>query len=221
VGKKRDKLKRYHEIGHMGNVTECANAYDEEKTQVDLENIFGNENPRILELACGKGDYTLALAERNPEKNYIGMDIKGARIWKGGKIAEEKKLGNVHFVRGYIDHLTEIFEENTFDEIWITFADPHPTKKGAKKRLTHEKFLEKYKSVLKPEGILHIKIDDDQLFEFSKESLKNFGAECLMDIWDVYAEEGVPSELIEIQTYYEKMHLKRGRTIHYLRYKFV
>jgi tRNA (guanine-N7-)-methyltransferase len=219
MGKKRDKLKRYDEVSKMQNVTECPCAFDAKKTKIDLENIFGNDHPRILELACGKGDYTLALAERNPENNYIGMDIKGARIWKGAKIAEEKKLENVHFVRGYVDHITEFFDEGTFDEIWITFADPHPTKKGAKKRLSHERFLEKYKQILKPTGILHIKIDDDQLFEFSKESLKNFGAEILMDIWDVYAEEGVPAELTEIQTYYEKMHLKRGRTIHYLKAK--
>ncbi|MEN9447217.1 MAG: hypothetical protein RJA25_507 [Bacteroidota bacterium] len=180
--------------------------------------FFKNNHPIVLELACGKGDYTLGMAKLFPENNYIGMDIKGNRIWSAARIAGLENLQNVAFIRDQIDHLNEYFEAGEIDEIWITFSDPFPRKGDARRRLTSSKFLPIYKSVLNKDGIIHVKTDSDLLYEFTKETLLEIPSEILKNYPDVYA-MNKNEELHGIQTYYEKMHLKDNRTIKYLCFK--
>lgn len=191
-------------------------------TQSDAKNLqgrwqsqFKNHNPLILELACGKGDYTVALAELFSDKNFIGVDLKGERIWRGAKTALEKKLTNVLFFRSYIDHLAEYFSAAEAQEIWITFPDPHPTTKGARKRLTAPRFLTLYQKILQPQGRLHLKTDDEALFDFSLRGLKEAGWQITEEIRDIYKTTDV-APLLSIQTTYEKRHLAAGKKIYYL-----
>lgn len=177
--------------------------------------FFKREAPIILELACGKGDYTLGMARLFPENNYIGMDIKGNRIWSAARLAAVHQLSNVAFIRDQIDKLDEYFRPDDIDEIWITFSDPFPRDGDAKRRLTHTKFLDVYRKVLKPGGLIHVKTDSDLLYQFTKEILTETPSEIIKDYPDVYA-MGKNDELYGIQTYYEQMHLKDNRTIKYL-----
>ncbi len=177
---------------------------------------FKNHNPIILELACGKGDYTVALAQIFPHRNFIGIDVKGERMWRGAKTALEKNLTNVLFFRTYIDHLAEYFATGEVEELWITFPDPHPTDKGARKRLTSPRFLTLYQKILQPRGALHLKTDDEPLFEFSLQSLKDTGWVLEQEVRDIYKAASV-DPLLEIQTAYEKRHLAAGKKIYYLR----
>lgn len=176
---------------------------------------FGNQNPIVLELACGKGDYTLALARKNPHINYIGMDIKGERLWKAAKIAQADGLKNLMFIRGYIDHIENIFARNEVDYIWITFPDPFLKSRKTKKRLTSHFFLQKYIKVLKDGGVIHLKTDSGTLYEFSIESVEDFGGQIKENIPDVYGLPNPPEDLM-IQTYYEKKHLAEGKKIKFL-----
>ena len=171
-----------------------------------------------LELACGKGEYARALAERDPDRNYIGIDIKGARIWKGAKIALEKKIDNIRFLRMQIDHLDEYFASGEVDEIWITFPDPYLRKSKSSKRLTSPKFLDIYKKILKPGGLIHLKTDSEPLFRFTKETLRDTGCKTVDLVEDVYKERP-DDELLTIQTFYEKQHLEKGKTIRYVCFK--
>lgn len=182
--------------------------------------FFKNDHPIILELACGKGDYTLGMARLFPEKNFIGMDIKGNRIWSAARIAALENLQNVGFIRDQIDHLTSYFDTNEIAEIWITFSDPFPRKGDARKRLTSTKFLAIYKAVLARGGLVHLKTDSDILYEFTKETLQAVPSEILKDYADVYAMQK-NEELYNIQTYYEKMHLLDKRTIKYLCFRLL
>ena len=141
------------------------------------EKVFKNNNPIVLELGCGKGEYTIALSERYPEKNFIGVDIKGARLWKGAKYATENSLPNVAFLRTRIEFITSLFAENEVAEIWVTFADPQPNK--PKKRLTSHQFLAKYKTFLQPDGIIHLKTDSILLHESTLEVIKEGGHKLL------------------------------------------
>ena len=179
------------------------------------EAFFKNTHPIIIELACGKGDYTLGMAKLFPDKNFIGVDIKGNRIWSAARIADIEKLQNVGFIRDQIDHLCDYFEKEEVEEIWITFSDPYPREGDAKKRLTSKKFLSIYKKILKQGGLIHVKTDSDLLYNFTKEMLHDFPSEILKDYKDVYA-MNKNDELYGIQTYYEKMHLNNHRTIKYL-----
>lgn len=180
---------------------------------------FGNDLPVVLELACGKGDYTVALAERYPEKNFIGIDIKGNRIWNGAKRALEKGLSNAAFLRIYIDHIHEHFGENEISEIWITFPDPFLRESKSNKRLTSPRFLNFYRKVLQKEGSIHLKTDSPQLFEFTKEVIDEENLEVIRLVEDVYKDSPDDLLLTGIQTYYEKMHLEDGRTIRYVNFK--
>lgn len=177
--------------------------------------FFKNKQPIILELACGKGDYTLGLAKLFPDKNFIGVDIKGNRIWSAARIAEIEDFKNVGFIRDQIDHINDYFEKEEVDEIWITFSDPFLRDGDAKKRLTSKKFLPLYKNILKKDGLIHLKTDSDLLYDFTKEVLTEFPSEIIKDYGDVYA-MNKNEELHNIQTYYEKMHLKNGLSIKYL-----
>jgi tRNA (guanine-N7-)-methyltransferase len=182
--------------------------------------FFHNDHPVILELACGKGDYTLGMARLFPDKNFIGADIKGNRIWSAARIAGIEQLNNVSFIRDQIDHIAEYFENEELDEIWITFADPFPKEGDAKRRLTSKKFLDIYKHVLKKNGLIHLKTDSDTLYNFTKEMLSAYPSVVLKDYPDVYAMHK-NEELHGIQTYYEQMHLREGKTIKYLCFRLL
>lgn len=180
--------------------------------------FFKNENPLTLELACGKGDYTLALAQKYPNRNYIGVDAKGARIFTGAKQALEKNLSNIAFARMRIENILNFFEEGEVDEIWITFPDPFPKKGDAKRRLSAKAFLERYQKICKSGAVIHFKTDDLPLFRSTKESIDSFGLKTLYCKEDIYA-SSLDFEELNIQTYYEKSHLAKGRTINYLKFQ--
>ena len=180
--------------------------------------VFKNNNPIVLELACGKGDYAIALAKKYPNKNFIGVDSKGARIFTGAKTAIEEKLNNVVFLRLKIENILNFFSENEVDEIWITFPDPFPKLRDAKRRLSAKSFLERYKKISKPGAILHFKTDDLPLFLFTKEMAEEFSPEILYSRENIYSTP-VEFEELNIHTYYEKKHLAQGRTINYIRFR--
>ncbi len=183
------------------------------------EEVFHNSNPMTLELGCGKGEYGLALAKRFPERNFIGVDIKGARLWRGAKTAIDEKITNVAFLRTFIDHIDEYFEENEVEEIWITFPDPQHGSGGDRKRLTSEKFLSLYKKFLKPNGIIHLKTGDLFLYRFTLEKIKELNCELLVSSSDLYA-KNLFDDILEIKTFYEEQHLARCKTIKYLKFRF-
>ena len=182
------------------------------------QEVFGNDNPLVLELACGKGDYTVGLAQMFPEINFIGIDIKGARMWRGAKTALEEGLKNAAFLRTEILHIHHFFSENEVDEIWITFPDPFLKKSRAKKRLTSQRFLDIYRKFLKLGGIIHLKTDSQPLYDFTLEVIEEGAHQLLYHNDDIYAQPLDFNEL-EIKTYYERMHLENGRTIKYLKFK--
>lgn len=217
----KSKLDRFADITAFKNVLELTDFQEDnaEKPRGKWRSgIFGNDNPIVLELACGKGAYTLELARRHPQKNFIGIDIKGARIWKGAKRARREQLNNVRFLRIFIDHLQEYFAEGEADEIWITFPDPYPKGSDRDKRLTSEKFLTQYSKVLKSDGILHLKTDSSQLYKFSQRSVVDFGGEIIAKNNDVHA-AGEVSPPLDIRTDFETKHLQRQRSIKYLRFR--
>lgn len=181
--------------------------------------VFGNEFPITLELACGKGEYTLALARKFPHRNFIGIDIKGARIWRGAKTALEENISNVAFLRTYIDHITAYFQQSEVAEIWITFPDPYHENSKMRKRLTSEVFLNRYRQILKPGGVIHLKTDDDMLYQFSLESIAQHNCKLLFHTIDLYAGD-LPDEMLSVKTFYEQQHLANGKTIKYIRFSF-
>lgn len=179
--------------------------------------FFKNDNPIVLELGCGKGEYTVGLAKKYPNKNFIGIDIKGARLWRGCKTSNEDKMTNVAFVRTHIQMIESYFAENEVSEIWITFPDPQLKKPN--KRLTCERFLKLYKNILKQDGIVHLKTDSQELYEYTKdEVLIPSKREILYNTNDLYNSD-FKEDVIEIQTFYEAMYLKIGKPITYLKFK--
>lgn len=179
--------------------------------------FFKNDNPIVLELGCGKGEYTVGLAKKYPNKNFIGIDIKGARLWRGCKTSNEDKMTNVAFVRTHIQMIESYFAQNEVSEIWITFPDPQLKKPN--KRLTCERFLKLYKNILKQDGIVHLKTDSQELYEFTKdEVLIPTKREILYNTNDLYNSD-FKEDVIEIQTFYETMYLKIGKPITYLKFR--
>lgn len=182
-----------------------------------LEAMFNNKNPIVLELGCGQGEYTVGLAKANPDKNFIGVDIKGNRIWTGAKACLENNIQNAAFLRTRIDFIEHCFAEEEVSEIWITFPDPQPQKPRAKKRLTHPLFLERYKKILQKGGILHLKTDSTSLYLYTLEVIKTLDLPLHWHTPDLY--NNCPShrlELIEINTYYEKLFHGKGEDIKYI-----
>lgn len=175
---------------------------------------FKNDAPIVLELGCGKGEYTVALSQKSPDKNFIGVDIKGARLWKGAKFATENNLPNVMFLRTRIEFIESIFAENEVSEIWVTFADPQI--KNARKRLTSPLFLDRYKRFLKKGGILHLKTDSQLLHEYTLEVLPENGFTILEHNNDIYG-SGYADEVLSIKTFYESQYLAKGMPITYLK----
>jgi tRNA (guanine-N7-)-methyltransferase len=181
--------------------------------------FFKNNNPLILELGCGKGEYSVSLAKKFPNKNFIGIDIKGARFWRGAKTAVEEGLTNVAFLRTQIELIDFAFAAQEVDEIWITFPDPQIKYKRTKHRMTNAEFLNRYKTVLKPDGVIHLKTDSEFMHGYTLGLLHGAGHEVLYANHDVYRQEGSPEEVTSIQTYYESQYLEKNKAITYIRFK--
>lgn len=222
---KRNKLKKFADILSYDNVYENYHIKNpvivhKDGVEVDMKgkwkSHYGNDHPLILELACGRGEYSLAMARNNPQHNYLGLDVKGARIWQGASIAIEEKLDNVAFFRVRIEAILTFFDANEVDEIWITFPDPFLKDKKVNRRLTSLNFLEKYREILKPDGILHLKTDDPTLWEFTTELWQETPfLEVIYENDDIYSKPLDFPEL-EHKTYYEKKHLEDGKQIRYI-----
>lgn len=214
----KNKLQRYSDNKTFDNVFEHTDFKDKNPPKGSWSaKIFGNNNPIVVELACGKGEYTTNLAAMYPDKNFIGIDIKGDRIWKGAIRAKEEKLNNVRFLRCFIDHLEQFFAAGEISEIWITFPDPFLKKSDAKKRLTSPKFLDIYRSVAARNAVVHLKTDSEPLFRFTGRVIEEQGLAVMELYSDVY-ELTDPEDELRIKTYYERKHLERGRTIQYVQF---
>ena len=219
----KDKLRKFRENEEMHNVvqptTEEAINGLHLKTHWSKKQ-FGNNQGIVLELGCGKGEYTVEMARRCPEKNHIGVDIKGARLWRGAKSATEEGLDNVAFLRTRIDFIENCFGENEVEEIWITFPDPQIKYKRAKHRLTHPEYLLKYAKLLKPGGTVNLKCDSEYLHGYTHGIIQMLGLEIEESYHDIYAQiqpnEGI---LFDVITHYERIWLNQGKAITYLRFK--
>ena len=181
------------------------------------EEFFKNQNPIVLELGCGRGEYTIGLARRFPDKNFIGIDIKGARMWHGAKTALEEGMQNVAFLRTNIECIAGFFAPNEVAELWLTFSDPQMKK--ATKRLTSTYFMERYRKFLVDGGLIHVKTDSNFLATYTKYMVEKNGLPLLQCTFDLYAEQDVDSSLTDIRTYYEGMWLERGIPIKYLQFQ--
>ena len=216
----KDKLRRFEAIKSFDNVFEPVREQDFEHSGKWNENIFKNENPIVLELGCGKGEYSVGLGSLFSDKNYIGVEIKGNRIYIGAKEAIDSKLNNVAFLRTRIDYIDSYFKENEVDEIWLTFSDPQPNK--PRKRLTSTLFINRYRKFLKPGGLIHLKTDSSVLFDSTMEQIK-LNKYKLVDLRpDLYAtvKEGEEEQKIfSIKTHYETLFTKRGHVIKYCCFK--
>lgn len=224
----KNKLERFADLFNLPNVYQNPSVTEPRLLglggeEADMkgawrEKHFKNNNPIVLELACGKGEYTLNLGKDFPEQNFIGVDLKGNRLWKGASDAVQMGLNNVAFIRTQIEHLDLFFAEGEVDEIWITFPDPFLRPSKAKKRLTSTRFLEIYRKFLKPDGIVQLKTDDPTLYDFTLETLAEEKLEILYQNNDIYASE-LAFPVLAYKTTYEKMHLINQRTIKYVRFK--
>ncbi|WP_033959908.1 tRNA (guanosine(46)-N7)-methyltransferase TrmB [Psychroserpens jangbogonensis] len=219
----KNKLKRFNENDTFANVIQPTR--DELVTgNFQLKgnwqaNFFKNSNPLVLELGCGKGEYSVELAKKYPEKNFIGIDIKGARFWRGAKTAIEEGIPNVGFIRTQIELVDFAFAENEVDEIWITFPDPQIKYKRTKHRMTNSQFLKRYKTILKPDGIVNLKTDSEFMHGYTLGLLQGEGHDILYANHDVYKQEGSPEEVTSIQTFYESQYLEHNKPITYIRFK--
>lgn len=210
----KDKLKRFAEIATFDNVfqRDCTLKGNWGKS------FFQNKRPIILELGCGRGEYTVNLARFFPEKNFIGIDVKGARLWRGAKTATEEKMHNVAFLRIQIESLMDYFAESEISEIWITFPDPQPTSRREKKRLTYNRFLEYYRILLNKDGLVHLKTDNDGLYAYTLEKLEEIKVSPLAYTPDLYQSD-LLDETLSIKTTYEARYLKEGKNINYIRFQ--
>ncbi len=181
------------------------------------EEFFGNSNPIVLELGCGKGEYAVALAKENPNVNFIGVDIKGARMWRGAKTATDEGMTNVGFLRTRIEFINSFFSPSEVDELWITFPDPQLKSRRAKKRLTAPPFLESYAQFLSPKGFINLKTDSKHLFGYTNEVIRHFSLPCEVSNDDIYG-SGYADQTLSVKTAYEAEYLRRGLPITYLRF---
>lgn len=219
----KNKLRRFKENETFSNVIQPSR---DELVTGDFKykgqwksNFFKNKNPLVLELGCGKGEYSVALAKKYPEKNFIGIDIKGARFWRGAKTAIEEGIPNVGFLRTQIELVDFAFGENEVDEIWITFPDPQIKYKRTKHRMTNSEFLKRYKTILRPDGIVNLKTDSEFMHGYTLGLLHGEGHDVLYANHDVYKQEGSPEEVTSIQTFYESQYLEHNKPITYIRFK--
>ncbi len=209
----KGKLFRYEAIKAMHIVHE-----NPENSAGKWNDTFGNKSPIILELGCGRGEYSVGLAELHPQNNYLGVDIKGERIYIGASRAENLGLENVHFLRTQIEKIDSYFEKDEIDEVWIPFPDPQLRFSKMKKRLTHPRFLKKYQSFLKQDGSVHLKTDSPDLYHFTKGVIEYFNLSLVEDIDNIYKLEDVKEEL-KIETYYQKLDIANQQKVHYLNFK--
>ncbi len=219
----KNKLKRFKENESFANVIQPAREALLDKTfthKGTWETYFGNANPIVLELGCGKGEYTVELARKNPDTNYIGIDIKGARFWRGAKTALEDGLQNVAFVRTQIELIEYVFDTNEVSEIWITFPDPQFKFKRTHHRLTNPNFLKAYRNVLKPDGYVHLKTDSAFLHGYTLGVLDGWEITPIMAHHDVYEYVHAPEDVIGIQTFYEQQYREQNIPITYLKFLF-
>lgn len=237
----KNKLARWTELGSYHNVIQpeigAVSGKDHPVKGRWKSEMFRNGNPVVLELGCGKGEYTIGLASRFPHNNYIGIDIKGARMWRGAKTADEQNLSNVAFLRTRIEFLNSFFTEDEVDEIWITFPDPHPGGRNSNKRLTSPWFLNIYRLFLKNNGLVHLKTDNAELYNYTKGVITNNNLGLAFCTNDLYSENtaiktdsgqqkastgvsvvknSVSAEILSIKTHYEKIFLSEGVKINYL-----
>jgi tRNA (guanine-N7-)-methyltransferase len=206
------KLQRFAEIKSFSNVLEYPSGM-----KGQWKSFFHNSNPITLELACGKGEYAIGLGRSHPEKNFIGLDIKGNRMWVGAKTALNEGLDNVAFIRTQIEKITDYFEQGEVAEIWITFPDPQLRVSKAKKRLTHPRFLRLYQSIMGQKGVVNLKTDSPDLYDFTKNVIDLFKLQLLEDYDDIYNGKEINSDL-KIQTHYEKLDIAKSNRIHYLKF---
>jgi tRNA (guanine-N7-)-methyltransferase len=211
------KLQRFAEIGTFNNVKQL----DEGKVFKGewAKSFFKNSNPIILELACGKGEYSVNLAKKYPDKNFIGIDYKGNRLWVGAKMAIDENIENVAFLRIQIQNILDYFAENEVEEIWITFPDPQAQSPLERKRLTNPTFLAKYKTILKDNGLMHLKTDNDGFFEYTLEKIAELKLAILQKTTDVYKDFS-GDEILSIKTHYERIYLQKDKNINYVKFGF-
>ena len=216
----KDKLRRFAENETFANMFQMK--YEDVKDGFYLkgkwrEEFFKNDNPLVLELGCGKGEYTVGLAKQYPDKNFIGIDIKGARMWRGCKTSVDEKINNVAFVRSHIQVLDMYFAENEVSEIWITFPDPQLKKPN--KRLTSPRFLDLYSKFLIEKGIIHLKTDSQELYDYTlNEVLIPQNRKVLVSTNNLY-ESNIIEDVISIRTFYENIYLSQGKPITYLKFQ--
>lgn len=211
----KDKLRRFAELETFTNVFQLNPVHKGHWNK----DYFKNEKQIIIELGCGRGEYTVSLAKFFPNQNFIGIDIKGARIWRGAKTGMEENILNMAFLRIEIEKLDEHFSEGEVDEIWITFPDPQPQISRERKRLTSDRFLMMYKKILKPNGLVHLKTDNDGLYEYTLERIQQLGLKMIKHTNDLYKEEWL-DEVLSIQTTYEKIYRDKGKNINYIQFQF-
>jgi tRNA (guanine-N7-)-methyltransferase len=218
----KNKLARWNELGTLNNVFQpeigAVSGKDHHVKGRWKNDVFRNNNPVVVELGCGKGEYTVGLATRFPCNNYIGVDIKGSRMWRGAKTANEQKLSNVAFLRTRIEFIGSFFDKDEVDEIWITFPDPHPGSRNANKRLTSAAFLNRYRHFLRDKGLIHLKTDNTELYDFSRKVARHNDLELVKSTNDLY-EENISDDILSIKTHYENLFLKVGLKINYLSFK--
>lgn len=220
----KNKLKRFKENLTFKNVIQPSreilvdNNFEYKGKWNDL--FFKNNNPIIIELGCGKGEYSIELAKLNPEKNFIGIDIKGARFWRGAKTAIDEGLNNIAFVRSQIELIDKIFSKGEVSEIWITFPDPQIKFKREKHRLINLKFINLYKNILVPNGIINLKTDSEFLHGYMLGLIKstNF-LELIYSNHNIYNNSGAPNDVLSIQTFYELKFLKQKKPITFINFK--
>jgi len=217
----KNKLQRFKENETFPNVIQPGRQAILEGWDVrgNWAGQFPNQRPVTLELGCGKGEYTLALARRFPGRNFVGIDIKGARFWRGAKTALEEGLSNVLFLRMQIELVDWAFAPAEVEELWITFPDPQIKFKRTKHRLTNPVFLEKYSRILRPSGTIHLKTDSEFLHGYTLGLLQGTGKEVVYANHDIYRNHGAPEVVTEIQTFYEKQYLSQGKAITYLQFR--
>ena len=219
----KDKLKRFSQLKTFKNVIQPQTNYlsEDDPVKGNWYDIFENRNPIIIELGCGAGEYTIGLARLFPNINFIGIDIKGARLWKGAKIAIDEKLLNVRFLRTKIDFINKFFAKNEIDEIWLTFSDPQPKK--PRKRLTSELFINRYRLILKNKGVIHLKTDSDLLYQYTKEEIFNHNYYLVKDIKNIYNHTYINNstlkEILYLKTFYEKKWIQMGKSIKYISFQ--
>lgn len=218
----KNKLQKFEDMEGFPHVFQYTfSALQEQNKPFELKGawntFFGNDNPIVVELGCGKGEYTVALARLFPEMNFIGVDIKGARMWTGAKESHLAGMKNVAFIRTNIEIIPAFFAEGEVSEIWLTFPDPQMKK--VRKRLTSTRFMELYQQFLRPGGIVHLKTDSNFMFRYTEEMVKANGYEVLFDNNDLYHSDFSDDRILSIKTFYEQQWLDRGLTIKYIKFK--